>query len=329
MLPVPAALARRWFGKRGSESSLLPAPPGFHATPCEYGGDDRPNAQERPMSTGSDGLLAPAGDSGCESRLKSPSASNWVVRTRALPGANQLLFLHSLGDTRDVWAGAFSCEALAGHTLMAPALPGSGMSPLARTPPLHLEEVATELVSLLRSVRDPSPGRRFVVGHSMGGVLATLIAEQWPDAIAGVLNVEGNLTRADCEVVSNAIVASARGGLASLERALPAVASGLHRDGRATARYARSLGATDPRAALTAAEDLIRLSRAGLIGRRFAHLDCPHLYVSGDAVPAASADLLRRCRCPWTTIRGAGHWVMEDKPSDFYALVAEWIAAIV
>lgn len=260
--------------------------------------------------------------------MRVPPPSDWVIRVRALPGANQLLLLHSLGDTPDVWAGAFSCAALDTLTLVAPALPGTGMSPRTEAPPLHLEDVADDLIQLLRSMRDPSAGRLLVVGHSMGGVLATLIAERWPDAVAGVLNVEGNLTRADCGVVSNAIVESARGGAASLERELQVVANGLLRDGRATERYAQSLSATEPRAALMAAEDLIRLSRAGLIGRRFAHLDCPHLYVSGDAVPAASAALLRRYRSPWATIRGAGHWVMEDKPTEFYDLVADWMATL-
>lgn len=202
------------------------------------------------------------------------------------------------------------------------------MSPRANTPRLHLEDVAVDLIQVLRSMRDPSAGRLFVVGHSMGGVLATLIAERWPIAVAGVVNVEGNLTRADCGVLSNAIVAAARGGLVSLERALPTLADDLHRDGRATARYSQSLRATDPGAALTAAEDLIRLSKAGLIGRRFAHLDCPHLYVSGDAVPAPSAELLRRHECPWATISGAGHWVMEDKPGQFYSLLSDWMATI-
>jgi pimeloyl-ACP methyl ester carboxylesterase len=260
--------------------------------------------------------------------LRTPSVSDWVIHVRATPGGKQLLFLHSLGDTGDVWAGAFSCESLAGQTLIVPTLQAGVLNTVANTPPLHLEEMATELIQRLRSTRDPSAGELFVVGHSMGGVLATLIAEQWPDAIAGVLNVEGNLTRADCAVVSDAIVASARGGLASLERGLPLVADGLHRDGRAPARYSRSLSAADPRIALAAAEDLIRLSTAGRIGRRFAHLGCPHLYVSGDLVPARSAALLRRYGCPWATIRGAGHWVMEDNPSQFYALVAEWMEAI-
>jgi len=266
--------------------------------------------------------------SGNDSRLSVRAARDWVMRIRALPGANQLLFLHCLGDTHEVWAGAFACEALAGHTLIAPALPVGGTTSRAKMPPLHLEAVAVELIQLLRSRRGPSAGKLFVVGHSMGGVLATLMAERWPDAVTGVLNVEGNLTRADCGVISNTIVAEGRGGLGSVERALPILADGLHREGRATARYSQSLSVTDPRAALTAAEDLIRLSRAGLIGHRFVRLNCPHLYVSGEAVPAASAALLRRSKCPWATIQGAGHWVMEDKPSQFYSLVADWIAAI-
>jgi pimeloyl-ACP methyl ester carboxylesterase len=280
------------------------------------------------VPAGSDGLWRPARGSGCDSRLKSPPASDWDIRIRAVPGANRLLLLHSLGDTHDAWSGAFSCEALATNTVIAPALPRAGVTTRADMRSLHLEDVAAELIHLLRTMRDRSDGKLFVVGHSMGGVVATLIAERWPDEVAGVLNVEGNLTTADCGVVSAAIVASARGGLASLERALPAIANGLHRDGRASARYSRSLSATDPGVALTTAEDLIRLSRAGLIGRRFAHLDCPHAYVSGDAVTASSAELLRRCACPWVTIPGAGHWVMEDKPSQFYTLVADWIATI-
>ncbi|HUU81952.1 MAG TPA: alpha/beta hydrolase [Phycisphaerae bacterium] len=39
--------------------------------------------------------------------------------------------------------------------------------------------------------------RVWLLGHSMGGAVAVLLADRWPDLIAGMINVEGNFTLED------------------------------------------------------------------------------------------------------------------------------------
>ena len=47
--------------------------------------------------------------------------------------------------------------------------------------------------------------RVWLLGHSMGGAVAVLLADRWPDLIAGLINVEGNFTLKDAFCIISVI----------------------------------------------------------------------------------------------------------------------------
>jgi non-heme chloroperoxidase len=255
-----------------------------------------------------------------------------VVRRSGDASAPELVWIHGLGE----WSVSF--DAIARHPQLAafahvfPDLPGYGRTPWpSPVRGLHLvasargsvHALADHLTEWLRTRGGSLP---ILVGHSMGGVIATLVAEQLP--VRGVVNVDGNLTIGDCTFSAEA----ARYSLANFRT-----------HGFATMRaavYAR--GATEPalrgyHAALLAANadtfhanaiDLVRLSTIDDLAPRLAALRCPHLFIAGvpGGICEASRARLDEVGARWIGIEPSGHWPYVDQIDAFASAVAGFVA---
>lgn len=85
-----------------------------------------------------------------------------------------------------------------GFAICAFDFPGHGDSD--RLPPgMYSIETYADVVTDL--VRQLSPQRVVLVGHSMGGAVGVLASQDGPDQ-ASLVSVEGNLVREDCALIS-------------------------------------------------------------------------------------------------------------------------------
>lgn len=105
---------------------------------------------------------------------------------------NAVVLLHGLGGNRSVWA-EWGKRLKVGHTLLTVDLPGHGDS---AAPPLKgnavdLDAVARDLAQLIRKQK-MAPA--LLIGHSLGGALALRIAAVDPEAVQGVLLLDGFLS---------------------------------------------------------------------------------------------------------------------------------------
>ncbi|MFN0247200.1 MAG: alpha/beta fold hydrolase [Kofleriaceae bacterium] len=255
-----------------------------------------------------------------------------VRRFGASPDAPSLVWIHGLGE----WSVSF--DAIVRHPRLAafahvlPDLPGYGRTPWP--PPVgatHLvasargsvHALADHLTEWLRTWTSSPP---ILVGHSMGGVIATVIAEQLP--VRAVVNIDGNLTLGDCTFSAETTRYSY---------------SDFHAHGFATIRaavYAR--GATEPalrgyHAALLAANpetfranatDLVRLSTIDNLAPRLAALRCPHVFVAGvpGGICEASRARLDSVGARWIGIEPSGHWPYIDEPDAFASAIAAFVS---
>ncbi len=94
-------------------------------------------------------------------------------------GSPAVLLLHGLGANGSMWALQFNDLIAAGYRPIAPDAPGFGDSPYDGRG-WNFRRVAADLAALLRE-RETGPA--YVVGLSMGGVIAQQFALDYPDLV--------------------------------------------------------------------------------------------------------------------------------------------------
>jgi pimeloyl-ACP methyl ester carboxylesterase len=230
----------------------------------------------------------------------------------------EILWIHGLGE----WSLSFdplaAHAAFAGFSHVLPDLPGYGRSPWPDAPD-DLERLADRLAAWI-GARRPA-----LIGHSMGGVLATLVAERVP--VRAVVNVDGNLSRGDCTFSARAAAFShddfVAGGFA-------AIRADTYERGVATLPlrgYHAAISTASPTVFHHHALQLIAMSEPELLVTRLARLTMPVLFVAGvpDGICAHSRALLDQHGVRWIGLAPAGHWVFLDQLDAFAAAVASFL----
>ncbi|MBX3156848.1 MAG: alpha/beta hydrolase [Deltaproteobacteria bacterium] len=252
-------------------------------------------------------------------------SERWSVEhgmcVRRVGAGPELVWIHGLGE----WSVNFDPLArrpeLAAWTHVLVDLPGYGRSPRADLP--ALDDVAGALAAWLAE-RPPA----VLVGHSMGGVLATLVAER--QRVRAVVDVDGNLTRGDCTFSAQAEAYTAdefaAAGFARMRDDV--YRRGL--DDAALRGYHAAMCATSPAAFHRHSVDLVRLSIGETLAPRLGALQVPVLFVAGvpGGVCEHSRALLDRHGVRWIAIEPSGHWVHVDRPDAFTAALAQFVGEL-
>jgi pimeloyl-ACP methyl ester carboxylesterase len=230
----------------------------------------------------------------------------------------EIVWIHGLGEQSASFDPIAAHPAFAGFSHVLPDLPGYGRSPWPEQPE-GLEQLADRLAAWI------GDRRPVLIGHSMGGVLATLIAER--TAVRAVVDVDGNLSRGDCTF-------SAKGAAYTIDdfvaHGFAAIRTGIYEDGRtdpALRVYHAAMYAASPRAYHHHSRALIALSEPETLVTRLAALRAPALFVAGvpGGICAHSRALLDRHGVRWIGIEPAGHWVHIDQPDAFATAVAGFL----
>jgi pimeloyl-ACP methyl ester carboxylesterase len=106
-----------------------------------------------------------------------------------------VVFLHGFGSTKEDYLDIACQHAFAGRPFLAYDAPGCG-----ETSCEDLSRISIPfLVKTAQAMLDHSGIRRFhLVGHSMGGLTALMLAHQEPDRVLSFTDIEGNLAPEDC-----------------------------------------------------------------------------------------------------------------------------------
>lgn len=232
----------------------------------------------------------------------------------------ELVWIHGLGESSASFERVVAHPALAEMHHVLVDLPGYGRSAWPDVP-ATLALTAERLAAWLGE-RAPA----VLVGHSMGGVLATLCGER--GVARAVIDVEGNLTRGDCTFSAMAAaygLAEFRAtGFAAMRRAV--FARGLEEE--PLQGYHAAMMFASPDVFHAHAADLVRMSEAeDLCGRLVAQR---HLYVAGvpGGICAYSRGMLDAAKANWVGIEPAAHWVYLDQLDAFAHHVAAFVAAL-
>ena len=249
------------------------------------------------------------------------------VRERpAPPGAVTIVWIHGLGESGLGFEQVMVAGELSRFGHLAPDLPGYGRSPWPAEP-LSLAEHARHLRGWLER---NTAGQLILVGHSMGGVIGTLLCER-PGALEGRLaafvDVEGNVSPTDC---TNSATAAAYDLENFLDHGFARLADEVHTLGiadLANRSYYPSLRLADPHSFHLDSCELVEISERREMAGRLGALGLPCCYVHGrpGGAQVGSLELLRDAGVESIAIEPSGHWPFIDRRDDFVAVIADWL----
>lgn len=237
---------------------------------------------------------------------------------RRFGSGRPIVWIHGLGEQSASFDPITS--RLPGYTHVLPDLPGYGRSPW-RESPESIDETADRLARWV--TRDA-----ILIGHSLGGVLAQLVAER--TRVAAVVNVDGNLTRGDCTFSAQA---SAYAPDEFAARGFDVIRDEVYKSGIADPAlrgYYTAMRMADPHQFHRHAVELVALSASEALVGRLAALDTANYFIAGHpgGICARSQKLLDEHDLQWAAIDFSGHWPFIDQPVAFTEVVCRFLALL-
>ncbi len=201
-------------------------------------------------------------------------------------------------------------------------LPGHGESSRPTELDYRMEDHAQAVARILESV---GAGRSHLIGHSMGGAVAVLLADLLPDPPLTQVSVEGNLIGDDCRFGSRAI--ASRPLAEFLDRGFEELGSPPGSEASpGETLYPSWLEKADPIALYRSVASLVQWSDSERLLEHFLSGSERKIYLYGERNHDAAV-LERLPGIEKVAVRDAGHFVMNDQPKEFYKFLVDFLAS--
>lgn len=106
-----------------------------------------------------------------------------------------ILFLHGFGSAKEDYADIVRYAEFAGHPFVAYDAPGCGETECADLLKVSIPFLMETALALIERV---GFDRFHLVGHSMGGLTALMLAHRYPERMVSFTDIEGNIAPEDC-----------------------------------------------------------------------------------------------------------------------------------
>lgn len=236
--------------------------------------------------------------------------------------AQPIVFLHGFGSTKEDYADIALHARFDAHPVLAWDAPGCGATACA-----HLDRISIALLvdTALAMVDAAGYSHFHVVGHSMGGLTALMLADRVPHRVLSLTSIEGNISPEDC-FLSRQIDTYPDGDAQRffddfIQRTSVSTAY-------ASALYAAGLRHTVRADAVPSIfRSMVELSDNGGLMDRFLGLPCPKMFMYG-----AQNDHLSYLRhiaangVKLARIEHCGHFPMYSNPPAMWAHLGGFIA---
>jgi pimeloyl-ACP methyl ester carboxylesterase len=245
-----------------------------------------------------------------------------VALSRRSGELEPIVFLHGFGSTKEDYVDIAYDPSFTHRPFLAYDAPGCG-----ETACEDLSEISIPfLVETARAVlQDVGVGRFHLVGHSMGGLTALLLAIEDPGRILSFVDIEGNLAPEDCflsrQVLTHPSDNAQRffDGFIERTRRSPFFSS---------ARYAANLRhKVRPGAVRGIFESMVDLSDNGDLMAKFLALPFPRMFMYGEQNASLSyLPTLAGGGVELAEIPSSGHFPMYSNPVAMWERIAEFQA---
>lgn len=233
-----------------------------------------------------------------------------------------IVFLHGFGSTKEDYADIRLHPAFAGRAFLAYDAPGCGATRCADLSRLSIPF----LVATAKAVLEHFGVREFhLVGHSMGGLTALMLAHEQPQRVLSFIDIEGNLAPEDCFLSRQVIDHPADNADAFFESfiertwRLPHFSSPLY-----AASLRHKVRAEAVRGIFTS---MVEFSDHGDLLARFLALPFPRMFMYGQQNAALSyLPSLRAHGVELTEVSACGHFPMYSNPVEMWAAMSRFLA---
>ncbi len=231
-----------------------------------------------------------------------------------------VLYLHGLGCSKSDFLGATEIESLQVYSLIALDFPGHGDTSYQEK--LGMDDLV-EIVNLFNEKLNLND--LILIGHSMGGLVALLLAEKYAKKVKIFINVEGNLKAEDCFFSSQ--VTEADFGIFEREIFQNFKHKLSSSENIGFKKYAKLLEQHKPtKAFYDYCPSLVRYSNNGQLIDKFLSLKIPKLFVHGSENSGLSyIPELNKNGCEVAEISDSNHFPHHDNPIEFYDVISNFL----
>ena len=231
-----------------------------------------------------------------------------------------IVFLHGFGSTKEDYADIVQQPAFAGHPFIAYDAPGCGES---RCDDCSAVSIGFLVQTALQVLAHFGIERFHLVGHSMGGLTALMLAHQCPGRVLSFVDIEGNIAPEDC-FLSRQIVDYPSddpevffAAFIDRVRHAPAYASALY---SASLRHKVQAGAVRG-----IFQSMVDLSDNGDLMSTFLGLKCPRMFMYGEQNASLSyLPHLQAHGVRLAPIAHCGHFPMYSNPIAMWQQIADF-----
>jgi pimeloyl-ACP methyl ester carboxylesterase len=218
-----------------------------------------------------------------------------------------ILFLHGLGCSSDSFSNLFDKDYFPDKSLLLIDLPGFGESSKPELFTYSMEDTAAVVEKLISTL----PFLNIhIAAHSMGGAVALLFSNKFYEKVISFSNIEGNLIKEDCGLMSSGIVS------VPFEEYSRVVFPAQMKEFEGHNQF--RLNSTTAKAVYKSASSLVNWSYSGKLLEKFILLKSRKCYFYGEE--NSSIPVLREIEgIPSFMIHGAGHAMMTENPEEFYS----------
>ena len=234
-----------------------------------------------------------------------------------------IVFIPGLGASKEVYEKAAHYLQASGlmNKLLFLDSPGFGESIAPNDFDYALDAQAELIAKLLKEL---DLGRCHIVGHSQGGVIGILLAEKFPKVVYSLVDLEGNLYKADG--LTSTRVAAAK----NYEKEIKAVVEEYSRNQSPGRRaYAQMIGNADPESYYKSAVALKEASAGNDLLKRLDAIKKTLVgrvsYFVGEKTPVPAYNKIWDSEIDVVKIWGGGHFMMIDNPKEFYRKLGQKI----